>query len=190
MKNVAPSMTERELEEYRALRATIRERGTARHAIVVAGLAGWAGLAIATTVTLTLPIATLIPLVVLAVTFQATFALHTGVERIGRYIQVFHEADGDAGGPRWERMAMAFGPHAPKGGANPLFVEFFLLAAVANLLPLALADAIAIEWVVVGAFHLVFAIHVLRSQRYAATQRAIDLDIFTRLKAGQTASKD
>jgi hypothetical protein len=188
MKNVAPSMTERELEEYRALRATIRERGTARHVIVVAGLAGWAGLAIATTVTLTLPIASLIPLVVLAVTFQVTFALHTGVERIGRYIQVFHEAEDEP--VRWERTAMAFGPHAPKRGANPLFIEFFLLAAVANVLPLTLAEAIAIEWLVVGAFHVIFAVHVLRSHRYAAKQRAIDLGIFTRLKAEQTASRN
>lgn len=183
-------MTEREFEEYRALRATIRERGTARHAIVVAGFAGWAGLMIATTATLTLPVAALVPLLMLAVTFQVTFALHTGVERIGRYIQVFYEADATvADDARWERTAMAFGARAPKGGANPLFVEFFLLAAVANVLPLALAGAVAIEWLVVGAFHVLFAIHVLRAQRYAAKQRPIDLEIFTRLKAEQAAAR-
>ena len=31
-------MTEREREEYRALRATIRERGTARHWLFVGGM--------------------------------------------------------------------------------------------------------------------------------------------------------
>ena len=42
-------MTDRDLEEYKALRATIRQRGTARTWVFGAGLAAWAALALATT---------------------------------------------------------------------------------------------------------------------------------------------
>ena len=77
-------MTSRELEEYRALRATIRERGTARVSIAVAGFAAWAALVLTTATLATFPVATLLPLLFLALVFEAVFALHTGVERIGR----------------------------------------------------------------------------------------------------------
>src|SRR5690349_11073526 len=76
-------MTARELEEYSALRATIRERGTARVWIFLAGLAVWAALTITTAALATLPIASLLPLLMLAGAFEAVFALHTGVERVG-----------------------------------------------------------------------------------------------------------
>ena len=51
-------MTPRELEEYRALRATIRERGTARVWILIVGLLGWAGLVTAKAALAALPTAT------------------------------------------------------------------------------------------------------------------------------------
>src|SRR5437867_12947540 len=54
-------MTPRELEEYRALRATIRERGTARIWIFVVGLLGWAGLVTATAALAALLVAPLLP---------------------------------------------------------------------------------------------------------------------------------
>src|SRR6476661_6178043 len=98
-------MKSRELEEYRALRDTIRERGTARHWVVIAGLAIWAALALASSV-IALPALTLIPLLVLAASFEVIFTLHTGVERVGRYIQVFYEEAGDPAA--WEQVAMAY----------------------------------------------------------------------------------
>src|SRR5262245_28415723 len=103
-------MTPRELEEYRALRATIRERGTARVYLVVGGLGAWAALVIATASLASLPVATLLPLLFLAGVFEAIFALHTGVERIGRYLQVFYEEPPERG---WEHVAMAFGRAFP-----------------------------------------------------------------------------
>lgn len=179
-------MTERQLEEYRALRATIRERGTARHMVVAFGLTAWAALLIATTATMSLPVATLLPLLLLATVFQVVFSLHIGVERVGRYLQVFHE-DGDTGSPRWEHVAMEFGKHAPKGSADPLFVEFFLLGTLANIFPLALAEAVYIEWLVVGIVHILFVVHLLRARGYAGRQRATELEIFERLKREQAA---
>ena len=87
------TMTARDHEEYRALRATIRERGTARVCIFAGGIVAWAAATIATAALASTPLATLLPLLVLASVFEAVFALHIGVERIGRYLQVFHETD-------------------------------------------------------------------------------------------------
>jgi hypothetical protein len=174
-------MTPRELEEYSALRATIRERGTTRVWIVPAGLVAWAGLTIATAVLTVPPVMTLVPLLVLAATFETVFALHTGVERIGRYIQVFFEAPGEC---TWEHTAMAFGRNFPGGGQDPLFAPYFATATVLNLLPAALAQPrpFAIEWVVVGLPHLLILAHLWRSRRRSAVQRAIDLERFEKLK--------
>jgi hypothetical protein len=176
-------MTARELEEYTALRATIRERGTARVWVVLAGLAVWAVLTVATAALASLPIATLLPLLVLASVFEIVFALHTGVERIGRYIQVFFEAPGERG---WEHTAMAFGRAFPGGGVDPLFTPYFALATVLNVIPAALARPVAIEWVVVALPHLLFIAHLWRGRRRSAVQRAVDLDRFEKLKNAET----
>src|SRR3982751_5021699 len=120
-------MTERELEEYKALRATIRQRGSVRVCVFVAGLAAW-GLVAMTANFVSLPVLTLVPLVLLAGVFEAVFALHIGVERIGRYLQVWHE-------DRWEHMAMAFGPPPSGTGSDPLFVVFFGVATICNVIP-------------------------------------------------------
>src|SRR5215475_11445055 len=98
-------MSSAEQEEYRSLRATIRERGTARIWVFLVGIIAWAALITATAALAALPVATLLPLLVLVSVFEAVFSLHVGVERIGRYIQVFLEHEG--GG--WEHTAMAFG---------------------------------------------------------------------------------
>src|SRR3979490_1608477 len=98
-------MTAREQVEDRELRATIRERGTARVYIFAGGIAAWGALTIATAALASTPLATLLPLLVLAAGFEGVFALHVGVERIGRYLQVFYEAEDT--GARWEHIAMA-----------------------------------------------------------------------------------
>src|SRR5262245_1458044 len=95
-------MNATEQERYRALRATIRERGTARVWMFVIGVCVWASLAVAATAFGEPPVATLIPLLVLGATFEAVYALHVGVERIGRYLEVFFDDS-------WESAAMAFG---------------------------------------------------------------------------------
>ncbi len=167
-------------EEYRALRATIRQRGTARVWVLVAGLIGWAGLTMATAALASLPVATFLPLLILAVTFEAVFSLHVGVERIGRYLQVFHE---DNFG--WEHTAMAFGKPLAGTGTDPLFVAHFLIAALLNIMPALLAEPVQLEVTVVGSAHLLFAARVLLAARTATKQRAADLKRFEALKAGR-----
>jgi hypothetical protein len=177
------NMTGRELEEYSALRATIRERGTARMWVFMAGLGVWGALTLGTAALASLPIFTLIPLLVLAGTFEAVYAIHTGVERVGRYLQVFYEELAER---RWEHTAMTFGQSFPGGGPDPLFAAYFWMAAVLNIIPIRFVEPAPypIEWAVIGLAHVLFAAHVFFSKRRAATQRAVDLERFEKLKAG------
>jgi len=172
-------MTSRELEEYRALRDTIRERGTVRICIFVAGLVGWGALTIATAALAALPVATFLPLLILAATFEGVFSIHVAVERIGRYIQVFLETDGG-----WEHVAMAVGRPLKGTSSDPLFTAHFIIAVVLNIVPALLAQPVAIEVWVVLAVHLLVLARILLARRVATHQRAADLKRFTDLKSG------
>lgn len=166
----------RHADEYVALRQTIRERGTARLVLVPIIFAGWALCAIATAAVITVAISTLIPLIVLAAGFEAIFALHVNVERVGRYLQVFHEP-----GEGWEHAAMRFGERFPGSGPDALFTRLFVLTVSANFLPAALGG----EWLevaTVGALHLALIYRIRMAQRFAAGQRAADLERFTALR--------
>jgi hypothetical protein len=160
-------MTARDHEEYSALRATIAQRGTMRVAIFVAGTIAWAALAVAIAAVSSPPAATLLPLAALAAVFEGVFALHVGVERIGRFLDVWH-------GDEWERAAVAFG--APKGtpSVDALFSIVFLLAALLNLMPAALAQPTLPELLFIGGAHALFIMRVGAARRAASAQRAID----------------
>ena len=168
-------MTSHEQEEYRALRATIQARGTARVWVFLVGLATWAGLATAVAALASIPVATLLPLLVLAGAFESVFALHVGVERIGRYLQVFHE-------DRWEQTAMDFGAPPAGTGTDPLFAVFFVLATSLNFVPVLLAGAVPVELIVIGTAHALFLARVVVARRAAARQRAADLRRFQQLQ--------
>jgi hypothetical protein len=167
-------MTERALEEYKALRATIRQRGTARPWVFVAGFGLWGAMALAAAL-VPIPLTTLVPLVVLAGAFEAVFALHVSVERIGRYLQVFHE---DA----WEETAMAFGAPLAGTGADPLFALPFGLAALVNFVPVLLAEPVRAELVVIGAAHALFLVRIALARVAAGRQRAADVGRFLQMK--------
>ena len=177
-------MTSRELEEYRALRDTIRERGTARVWVFLAGMVAWGALTIATAALAALPVATFLPLLVLAAAFEGVFGLHVGVERIGRYIQVFLEDPG--GNPGWEHMAMAFGPPLTGARADPLFTVHFLIATVLNVVPALLAQPVPIEVAVVLGAHVLVIARIVLARRIASRQRAADLRRFEQLRGGRT----
>lgn len=170
-------MTAREQEEYSALRTTIRERGTARVWIFVVGIIAWAALTTATAALASTPLAVLLPLLVLAAAFEAVFALHVGVERIGRYLQVVHA---DA----WEQTATAFGRPKRAVGIDPLFSVVFLIAALFNFGPVLVVNPIGVELVFVGGGHVLFVLRVIAARASAARQRAVDLARFQELKPG------
>ena len=163
-------------EEYEALRATIRERGTARMVLLPVTFGLWGGAAIATTAVVALPIAALLPLLVLAAGFEAIYALHVNVERIGRYLQVFHEPDGG-----WEHVAMTFGQRFPGKGPDALFSGLFLVATALNYLPVALGGTVP-ELVAAGLLHLVLAVHIGTARSRASQQRKLDLERFEAIK--------
>jgi hypothetical protein len=156
-------MTERELEEYKALRATIRQRGTARTWVFGSGLAAWAAMALATTL-VSLPLITIIPLLVLAATFEAVFGLHVAVERIGRYLEVFFE-------DRWEQTAIAFGAPMAGTGTDPLFTALFALATTCNFVPVMLSEPVRVELAVIGGVHVLFIARLVVARQAAGRQR-------------------
>ena len=172
-------MTPRELEEYRALRATIRTRGTARHAIIVAGIVSWATLVVALVSFSAVPVETLLSLIVLATVFESSFALHTGIERIGRYLQVFHEAADEAAS--WERIAMSHGALFSSAGVDALFSPVFAVATILNLIP-AVTGVFAADTALVALMHLVYLARIWQARAHARVQRGADLERYTRVK--------
>lgn len=171
-------MSDPNSSEYLALRATIRERGTARLCAVLVGLGVWGALATALSIADSDGPAALVPLLLLAATFEINFFIHTGVERIGRYIQVFYEERGGSAG--WETTAMSYGAMVPSG-LDPLFSIIFGAATSLNFVTL-LDDDNRIGWIALSLVaHLAFAYRIVSARRLAASQRALDLDRFRRL---------
>jgi hypothetical protein len=165
------------------MRATIRQRGTARMALVPAALAGWAALTIGAAAVITVALSTLIPLLVLVATFESVFALHVNVERIGRYLQVFHER-AHAG---WEHVTMEYGRRYAGGGSDPLFGRVFILATSVNFFPAALGGE-PWEAAIVAVCHFVFIYRVRKAQTLAASIRTEDLRRFEALLASDSAA--
>jgi hypothetical protein len=163
--------------EYGAMRDTIRNRGTARMVLLPIVFIGWAGTAVATAAVITVALSTLVPLLVLVAGFEAIFALHLNVERIGRYLQVFHEDE-----TGWEHVAMRYGQQFPLAGPDPLYGRLFVLATSVNFLPAALGGIIP-EQIVLAVLHLLFINRVRVARQFAARQRAEDLARFESLKS-------
>jgi hypothetical protein len=162
-------------EEYRILRTTIAQRGTVRMVLAPVTLFAWAATAVATAAVITVALSTLVPLLVLAAGFEAINALYLNVERIGRYLQVFHERDGG-----WEHVATAFGQRFPGSAPDPLFSRMFVIAVSLNYIPVALGGEVT-EMVVLAVLHLSFIARVRLATTAAAKQRALDLERFEAL---------
>ena len=173
-------MSDQSHTEYQALRETIRERGTARLCAVLVGLIAWGALAVALLLAELEGGITLVPFVVLMATYEINFFIHTGVERIGRYLQVFYEERVGASG--WETTAMNYSAKFPSSGLDPLFSIVFAVAATLNFLSaLAVAERrpgwIALSFVA----HAAFAYRIVSAKKFAGAQRALDLDRFRSL---------
>jgi hypothetical protein len=165
--------------EFSALRAAISSRGTTRIVIAATSIGIWAALTTVLVLFSDLPLAVLIPLAALAGGFEAVHALHAGVERIGRYLQVYYEEGPDA--PQWETAAMAVGPSLPGGGVDPLFSALFIGAAVLNFAAALPVAPIWQELAVLGVCHAGLVLRIVRARTAAAVQRAAELDRFKAL---------
>ncbi len=180
------AITDLHRAEFEALRATIRQRGTARLYIVIAGLSAWAALALALVATDLAGSVSLAPFLVLATTFEINFFAHTGVERIGRYLQVFYEER--IGSHGWETTAMNYGTAFPAtgGGLDPLFSIVFFSAAAVNFLSAFVVTEPRPGWIAVSLVaHLAFNYRIVRARQASAAQRAIDLERFRKLASPQ-----
>jgi len=171
-----------QLVEYTALRTTIAQRGTARMVLVPVTFIAWAATSIATAAVITVAMSTLVPLLVLAAGFEAVFALHVNVERIGRYLQVFHEPSGG-----WEHVAMEFGRRFKAGGPDPLFSRLFAIGVSINYLPVFLTGEIT-EMVVLAVLHLIVIYRIRQARIFAAAQREADLQRFRDLATAPPAA--
>jgi hypothetical protein len=183
MSEQAPPTSPLAIAEYRELRATIRQRGTARVVLAVITFVAWAALAGGTLIAHAHPVNCVIPLLILIAGFESVFALHVGVERIGRYLQVFYE-QGSIQPPAWERLAMAFG-QLPRGraqsGIDPLFSVPFVLAVAVNCAT-GLSGGRPILAITVVVLHVIVLVRILRGGRFAARQREADLAAYSELK--------
>jgi hypothetical protein len=174
-------------EEYAALRATIRERSTVRVVLFVTILGLWGALVVATVAAITLPVAALIPLIVLAGGFEGIASLHIGVERVGRYVQVQFERDtAESAEPpaAWERTSMAWGRRFPRTGTDPLFTASFFAATAVNYLPVALTGEPS-ELLLLAVAHFAVVWRIVRVRAWAARQRTEDLERFRAILATQ-----
>lgn len=189
--------------EYRALRATIAARGHLRVGVFAGGLVAWAALLLAVLAWLPQPLLALVPLLVLVGTFEAIRGLHFGVERIGRYLEVFFEEGLKAWGPEglkadsapagrmtapaWERAVVRVGGRVPGAAGHPLFAPIYTLAALVNLLAVALPGPVPAEWVPLVALHAAFAGWMLYVDRGVRTQRAHDEARFRAIRDDKAA---
>jgi len=170
--------------EFTVLRQTIAARGTVRMVLLPVTVIGWTSITAALLQGLTVPgLLPLVPLSVLIAGFEAIHALNVGVERIGRYLQVYYEGRSD--GPMWETTAMSVGPGLPGGGIDPLFTVVFIAASVLNLALAAPELRTMTGIVTVVPVHAIFWIRVIRARGAAARQRAVDLETYRAVKSGQ-----
>ena len=167
--------------EYAVLRSTIAWRGTVRAALLPLTVVGWATIAGACLLFGDVAIAAVFPLGVLVAGYEAIHALHVGVERIGRYVQVYYEAGND--GPRWETTAMAVGPALPGGGVDPLFTLVFVCATLSNLIPAIDVVPPTPDLVLLVGLHVAFIARLIRARGAAARQRAVELESFRAIRA-------
>ncbi len=176
--------------EFTILRQTIATRGTVRMALLPLTVFGWAAVTVALLHFEDVAehaIAWLVPLSVAIGGFEAIHALNVGVERIGRYLQVYYEGRND--GPTWETTAMSMGPGLPGGGIDPLFSVVIAALAALNLALAFPHLRTTTDFVVVFPVHAIFWVRVIRARGAAARQRAVDLETFRAIKSGQDHAK-
>ncbi len=173
--------------EFRVLRETIATRGTVRMALLPLTMFGWAVIAGGILLVTELPFAGIFSLAVLVGGFEAIHALHVGVERIGRYLQVYYETGAD--GPLWESTAMRSGPGLPGAGVDPLFTIVFVSATMANLVLVFIPEPTRLDLGVVAVLHIAFFVRLVRARGAAARQRAVDLETFRAIRTQISPAK-
>jgi len=121
-----------QLEEFRALRATIRDRAIARVILLAISWVGWA--AIATAIMLVLPATPLLalPLVLVLAAFEVNLVAVRATDRICDYLRVVFEERRAV--PGWETASADLARRHPAATADPLFFWISVAVLCANYL--------------------------------------------------------
>lgn len=169
-----------ELEEYRALRDVIGRRGSLRTVLVITTVVAWALVATLVAALVAMPLAALVPLLILVAGFEAAHALHIGAERIGRYLYVRYESGAQA---MWETAIAAFGGGRLPFGGRPSgahFAAVFTLAVLANLALASLA-ATPVELAALATIHALVFARIALARAASKNQRRDDQAEFERI---------
>jgi hypothetical protein len=162
-----------ELEEYRQLRATVRQRGSLRVVLFVVTMGTWAVVAGLVGTFISLPLASLLPLIVLVSGFEAVHQLHVAVERIGRYLYVRYESGMER--PMWETAIAAFAAgHRPSTRPADAIFSLVFIAAVAVTFLISVMGATLPEMAGIGAIHALAIVRIISARIAAKRQRAED----------------
>ncbi|MBM3780745.1 MAG: hypothetical protein FJW29_03580 [Acidobacteria bacterium] len=159
--------------EYAALRQAIAQRGQLKATVALVGLLGWAALWMAGFVLLRDARGTAVTLAVLWAAFEIIRPLHIGAERLGRYLQVFHETPGQV--PAWEHTAMALGAAVPGAAGHPLYMPVFVGATLLNATALWVDGPLTFEGALMLGPHLALLWWLWRADRAMRVQRTNDL---------------
>lgn len=153
---------------------------------ILTALVAWGALALGLLAAQLTGAATMVPVVVLASGFEVSFFIHTGAERVGRYIQVFYEEEQNT--TAWETSAMNYGRSFP-GGVDPLFITLFASAAAVNFVSTFGLLTHRPGWMLLSfVAHLAFGWRLVNARRLSGSQRGIDLERFRSLRAASSKS--
>ncbi len=159
--------------EYAAVRQAITQRGQTKAIVALVGFLGWATLWTAAFALVNDVRAVAVSLAVLWVAFEIIRPLHIGAERLGRYLQVFHETPGQL--PAWEHTAMALGAAVPGAAGHPLYVPLFVGATLLNGTALWVEGPLTFEGALMLGPHLALLWWLWRADRAMRVQRTDDL---------------
>jgi hypothetical protein len=176
-----------QLEEFRALRATIRERTTARVLIVVVAFVGWSALALAVMLVVPAPLLLLVPLVLLLAGFEANLKIVRATDLMATYLRVTFEEN--RGIPGWETASANLARRGRGTREDPLFLWLFVALVGASYLCVVLAIGEtaetsarnrqdALDLALVTASHVAVAARFVLAGRGLRAARRADRDRF------------
>jgi hypothetical protein len=174
-----------QLEEFRALRASVRERAIARVLLLAMTWLGWAALATAIMLVVPAPLLLTVPLVVLLAAFEVNLGTVRSAERVSNYLRVVFEERRAV--PGWETASADLARRYPASAGDPLFLWVFVAVLSANYVcvviaipetvdPTARAREDSLDLALVTALHLSLVLRFVLARRSLHTGRARDLE--------------
>ena len=164
-----------QLEEFRALRASVRERAIARVLLLAMTWLGWAALATAIMLVVPAPLLLTVPLVVLLAAFEVNLATVRTAERVSQYLRVVFEEGRAVSG--WETACADLARRYPGGVGDPLFLWVFVAVLCANYVCVVIAIPETADparaWEDSLDLALVTALHLALVLRFVLARRAL-----------------